>query len=138
MKRHQIALTRQFWLCRTLLFPRLFLFQFLSKLNDSNVPIKLRTSSFRQGLLAFQNSQPFESYGMEKPTGADWNSFGHPNSLSPFDALAMNLSLNAFVTFNVHSQMIPKVSMAGTKVHSMIGKTDQPNRVKLCPTGQIV
>jgi len=50
MKRHQIALTRQFWLCRTPLFPRMFLFQFLSKLNYSNVPIKLRTYSFRQGL----------------------------------------------------------------------------------------
>jgi len=75
---------------------------------------------------------------MEKPTGAGWNSFGHPNSLSPFDALAMNLALNDFVTFKLHSQMIPKVSMAGTEVHSMIGKTDQPNRVKFCPIGQIV
>jgi len=75
---------------------------------------------------------------MEKPTGCGWNCFGHPNSLSHFDALAMNLSLNAFVTFKVHSQMIPKVSMAGTKVHLMIGKTDQPNWVKFCPTGQIV
>jgi len=74
---------------------------------------------------------------MEKPTGAGWNSFGHLNSLSPFDALAMNLALNAVVNFKVHSQMIPKVSMAGTKAQSMIGKTDQPNRVKFCPTGQI-
>jgi len=75
---------------------------------------------------------------MEKPTGTGENRFGHPNSLSPFGALAMNLALNAFVTLKVHSQIIPKVSMAGTKAPSMIGKTNQPNRVKFCPTRQIV
>jgi len=71
-------------------------------------------------------------------TGADWNSFGHPNSFSLLDAFAMIITLNALETFKVHSKRIPEVTLAGTYTRPMMEKTDPQNRVTFCPTGQNV